>query len=139
MTLSNRMRALVMFVVLGLFTACGAPRHSLGRPAGEVAVVKGSSDNALQMLGVNPLIVIQTVDGQDLKQGALRGYPDEVELLPGRHQLGIFYSFYIDNRRGPDGKTTLELDAVAGKTYQIRERFRSGQEVSFVFEEAVAR
>lgn len=111
---------LLALLVLAFVAACSGPRHSLGLPAGEVAVVKGASASGLKPLGVDATFRITSVDGKDLEHGWSKGYPEIVELLPGQHELGIYYSSWIDGAVGPSGDATVVLDAVAGRTYLIQ-------------------
>ena len=106
--------------MLAFLAACSGPRQSLGLPAEQIAVVKGASANGLQPLGVDATFRITSVDGKEFEHGWSKGYPEVVELLPGRHELGIYYSSWIDGAVGPSGDAKVALDAAAGKTYQIQ-------------------
>ncbi|MCK6446151.1 MAG: DUF2057 domain-containing protein [Planctomycetes bacterium] len=107
-------------VVFALLAACSGPRHSLGLPAEQVAVVKGASANGLQPFGVDATFRVTSVDGKELERSWSHGYPEIVELLPGRHELGIKYSSWIDGSVGPEGNATVAFDALAGRTYRIQ-------------------
>lgn len=106
--------------LLAFLAACSGPRHSLGLPADQVAVVKGSSRNALKRLGFDADVRIVSVDGKELERSGLSGYPEVVELMPGPHELGINYDTYVDGSQGPSGDARLSLDALAGRTYRIK-------------------
>lgn len=134
---------MLALAVVAVLAACGATRHSLGRPAGEVAIVKGSTcmlvvDSGKKAVSVDRTIVISAVDGEDLKS-ALGDYPDVAELLPGHRMIVVTYRYFIDGKVGPKGTATLELDAVAGKTYQVSEHFGASWAPTFFIEEEKAR
>lgn len=116
----HRFPVLALLTCFAWLAACSGPHHSLGRPAAEIAIVKGSSASGLKLLGVDATIRIVAIDGQELERSSMNGYPEVVEVLPGQRRLGITYSSYVDNSPGPRGDTTLEFVAQAGQTYRIR-------------------
>jgi hypothetical protein len=123
--MTHAFRVLVPLVLL--LAACSSPKHTLGRPSAEVAVVEGR-DHGFQVipLGTEGSISILSIDGEELATSALGGAPKSVELLPGPHRIGIYYTFYVDGSPGPRGETTLEVDVEAGKRYRIEESFEAG-------------
>lgn len=110
----------VGIVVLALLAACSGPRQSLGLSPDRVATVNGASMSGFALLGIDASFRFVSVDGKPTEHSNWNGYPEAVEVLPGHHVFGIEYSSYVSNTPGPSGTTTLELDAVAGRTYQVR-------------------
>ena len=99
-------------------------------------MIEGRSDDGFALLGLQRTFRIVAIDGEDLKQGDLAGYPTSAEALPGRRRIEIDYKYTIDSNPGPRGRATLELDAVAGRTYRIEDRF--GPQPTFTFVESAA-
>lgn len=115
----HRTLALALFACTALLTACSGPRHSLGRPLNEVAVVNGASQSGFTLLGLDATIRIVSIDGEALEKSAMNGYPEVVEVLPGHHTLEAWYSSWVDGSPGPSGEAKLEFDALAGRRYRI--------------------
>lgn len=111
-------RAIVALSMVAAGAACVSTDNdwTLGLPRDQIAIVQGTFDH--NWLEADTWVRIAIVDGQE----ALR-YAAQVELLPGRHALGVDYLV-----RSPDWSSDRELvhgwmpawiDVEAGKTYRV--------------------
>lgn len=66
---------------------------------------------------------IMSVDGKTLSP-----YAQQIEILPGRHTIGIQYRLQLGG--GMEAKGEVDIDALPGKTYQIQGK-RDGDIVTF--------
>lgn len=101
-----------------LFASCGSTHKKLDLPRDQVAQVRGLT-SGFKLLGMSKSIVFTSIDGAKTKSGAFASAPDVIDVMPGKHVLGVYYNVDFDGQPGPDGDATVELDAHAGKTYQL--------------------
>jgi hypothetical protein len=88
-------------------------------PPERIAVIKGS----IGVLPGSSSVSIMSVDGKRLSP-----YAEQVEVLPGRHVLGLQYRLQAGGGLVATGE--LGLDTRPGRTYQLLAR-RDGERVTF--------
>jgi hypothetical protein len=124
-------RAITFSVLTLLFGCADQPQLYDGPklPPEKVAVIKGQTG----FLPGSTTISISSVDGKSFKPNV-----ESVEVLPGRHVLGVHYYWHLAGGRYGDGHVTVE--AHAGKTYELNaKQSEDGQLVSFSLSEAPAK
>lgn len=104
-------------LVLSLLSACGSTQRRLDLPRDQVAELRGIPAE-FQLLGTKPLLVFTSLDGVPFDKGWNESNPDLLDLMPGKHRVGVYYTIQIDGQRGPSGEVELEIDAQAGHVYQ---------------------
>ncbi len=100
------------------FASCGSTHKKLDLPRDQLAEVRGLRAG-FQLLGMSKSIVFTEIDGEKTRSNMLASAPDVIDVTPGKHVLGVYYNVDFDGQLGPDGDATVELDAQAGKTYQL--------------------
>lgn len=106
-----------LLVCLG-FASCGSTHRKLDLPRDQVAQVRGQKAG-FKLLGMTKSILFTELDGEKLKEGFFANAPDVIDVAPGKHTLKVRYDVNFDSQPGPDGETTVEIDAQAGKIYQL--------------------
>lgn len=103
-------RAIAFGLLVYLFGCAGQPQLYDGPrlPPEKVAVIKGKTN----FLPGTTTISISSVDGKLFKPNV-----DSVEVLPGRHVLGVHYYWHLAGGLYGDGQLTVETEA--GKTYLL--------------------
>jgi hypothetical protein len=106
-------------LLLSFVTACDtAGRHrKLDLPRTEVAELRGIPSE-FKLLGTTRSLVFTSLDGEALKKGWADNAPTVLDVHPGKHRLGLYYSIKFDGQHGPTGELEAEIDAEGGKFYQ---------------------
>ncbi len=119
-------RALLFFCMVSLF-GCATQYRAYDGPQlspDKVAIIKGA-ENFLP--GTTTLGVV-SIDGKSLSP-----YKTNVEILPGRHIIGVHYYFHAAG--GLTARGDVVLDALPGKTYELQSK-SEGKVVTFSIVEA---
>lgn len=107
---------LLASLLLGI-TACGSTARRIDRPRDEVAELHGAP-TGFALLGTTHTIKFTSLDGAEFEKSGGATRPDVLDVLPGKHRVGVYYSVKYDGQIGPAGELEAEIDAVAGRTYQ---------------------
>jgi len=112
------LRLLGLFA-LSAFTACGNPisHRKLDQPREAVAELRGIPVE-FKLLGERHYVAFDSLDGEKLKERGSDGRPDIIDVLPGKHRVGVYYSMQFDGEYGASGELEVEIDARAGRIYQ---------------------
>lgn len=114
----NRITILLLGL-LAFVAACDtAGRHrKLELPRTEIAELRGIPSE-FKLLGTTTSLVFTSLDGEALKKGWADNAPNVLDVHPGKHRLGIYFTIKYDGQFGPSGEFETEVDAAAGKVYQ---------------------
>lgn len=104
---------------LALVASCGSSgsHRKLDRPREEVAELRGIPSE-FKLLGTTYRVGFTSLDGEAFQKSWAESLPDVIDVLPGKHQVGVYYSIKFDGQHGPSGDLEAEVDAVAGRAYQ---------------------
>ena len=109
-------RAISFFGIISLF-GCAAHQAYDGPklPSDKVAVVNGVTN----ILPGTTSLSISSVDGKPLSP-----YQGSIEVLPGKHVIGVQYHLHAGGGIFAKGEVTVETQA--GKTYQLDSKSDGG-------------
>lgn len=111
--------ALLCGLVLALlFASCGSTHKKLDLPRDQVAQVRGLT-SGFTLLGSTTSITFTEIDGKPTRDGVFSSAPHVVDVMPGKHKFKVYYNVIYDTHSGPDGDAVVEIDAQAGKVYQL--------------------
>ena len=108
---------LLGLLLLTLLAGCGSTERRLDLPRDQVAELRGIAAD-FRLLGEKPVLVFTSLDGLPIEKGWNDPDPDLLEVLPGKHRVGIRYSIQVDGEPGASGDLEIEIDARAGRVYQ---------------------
>lgn len=110
---------LLGLIALSAFTACGnsISHRKLDQPREAVAELRGIPVE-FKLLGERHYVAFDSLDGEKLQEHWSGGRPDIIDVLPGRHRVGVYYSMQFDGEYGSSGELEVLIDARAGKIYQ---------------------
>ena len=113
----NRTLAPILVVLLAFLCGCGSTHKKLDRPREEIAELHGISPE-FKILGTERTLLFTSLDGVAFEKSWGAPHPDALDVLPGKHRVGIWYSIRFDGNYGPSGDIEAEIDAQAGKVYR---------------------
>lgn len=110
-------------------TATTNKNEALIPPSNNLAIVKGVDNPTLSyaLPSLKPRIELSfiKIDGKNTEKSAWSGYPFEVTLSPGEHELFIYYS-NIGQPANFSGETTINIEVQGGSIYQLKPILRPG-------------
>jgi len=107
----------ILLLSLAFLCSCGSTHKKLDRPREEIAELHGISPE-FALLGTTRTLLFTSLDGVPFEKSWGASHPDVLDVLPGKHRVGIHYSVKFDGQSGPSGELEAEVDAQAGKIYQ---------------------
>ncbi|MFN0244651.1 MAG: hypothetical protein ACKVWV_17330 [Planctomycetota bacterium] len=111
--------ALLAALLISLTCAsCGSTHKKLDLPRDQIAQVRGVS-SGFKLLGSSTSITFTEIDGKPTRDGVFSSAPHVVDVTPGKHTFKVYYNVNYDTHSGPDGDAVVEIDAQAGKVYQL--------------------
>ncbi len=117
----------ISFLCIAILSGCAGQYQAydgVKLPSEKVAVVKGVTN----ILPLTTSLSISSVDGKKMSP-----YQESIEVLPGRHVIGIQYHFHGGGGIFANGEAIV--DAQAGKTYQLGSKSEGNLVTFFVTEE----
>lgn len=115
----NRITFPLLGLLLAFVAACGSGKahRKLDRPRNEVAELRGIPSE-FKLLGTTRSVAFTALDGEKLQKGWSDARPEVLDVMPGKHRVGVYYSLKFDGQFGPSGEVETEIDAQAGRIYQ---------------------
>jgi ABC-type Fe3+-hydroxamate transport system substrate-binding protein len=119
--------AAVVSLVLAGCASGGKLKHA---PTADEALVKGGGGSflgdLLLPLGFRGTVVIRAIDGKETPFSVMSGLPKEVAVKAGPHTIVALCTGTVDGSLSVSGRSTLEIDAVGGRVYQLVPRLGPG-------------